>query len=270
MNVTTSVGAMTIPQNLQGEIALNGHQSKVIVTDFHFGKTGHLLYSTANILFAGTIGKLDVILLYGDRDQGTEFQIGSDVTTFVPGSLTSGLHVVTRPRASHDPLVLYADTDTASTFWNPVTPGAGSFAHYWQIGSNASILVGGPYLVRHATISGTRLSLRGDLNASTVMTLVVPADVTSVTWNGAHVSVKAISGVPGLLQGRVDFGLDPKDIVVPTLKNWKFKDSLPEVKPGFDDSAWVVANHTTTNISPAPLYGDGRVLYGVCSRGALR
>ena len=39
-------------------------------------------------------------------------------------------------------------------------------------------------------------------------------------------------------------------------------DSLPEVQSGFSDEKWVVADHTTTNITAKPKFGDGRILYG--------
>ena len=66
LTVKTSLGPLTIPKQLDG-ITLNGRQSKVIVTDYTFGKNGSLLYCTANILFAGAIGDKDVIFLYKDR-----------------------------------------------------------------------------------------------------------------------------------------------------------------------------------------------------------
>ena len=40
---------------------------------------------------------------------------------------------------------------------------------------------------------------------------------------------------------------------------------MPEVQAGFNDSKWVVANKTSTNINQKPLFGDGRVLYGKLS-----
>lgn len=206
------------------------------------------------------------IFLYGDRDQSTEFVIGSKLVSFPPNTVSTGVSPILTPRTTSDPLVLYADTDTASTFWNPVIPSSGSLGNYWQFGSNSSSLVAGPYLVRNATISAHgQLVLRGDLNSSTTLTLLVPPEVTSVTWNGAGVPVKTIFGIPGFLQGHVGLTLAAEGIKVPKLTDWKFKDSLPEVTDGFDDSRWVEANKTSTYLPPM-LYGDGRVLYG-CDYG---
>lgn len=76
-------------------------------------------------------------------------------------------------------------------------------------------------------------------------------------------AVSVVEDVPGLLMGQLEFTLDAnKTIAIPSLTKWKFKDSLPEVQADFDDSAWKVADHTTTNITQKPLFGDGRVLYG--------
>ena len=161
--------------------------------------------------------------------------------------------------------MLFADTQTASTFFAPALPSdAKAFASYWQVGTNDTVLVGGPALVRNASLSGARLSIRGDLNASTPLTLVVPTAVESVEWNGKNVDVKATHEFAGvkILAGQLSFGLDKGSITVPSLSGWKFQDSLPEVQSTFDDGNWTVADHTSTNITTKPVFGDGRVLYG--------
>ena len=100
--------------------------------------------------------------------------------------------------------------------------------------------------------------------------LIAPPQVRSVTWNGRTVSldsdagssVTTIGGLVGLLTPRVT----SSSVKVPTLTNWKFSDSLPEIQSNFSDDSWTIANHTTTN-SPFPMnYGDGRILYG-CDYG---
>ncbi|KAI0790298.1 glycoside hydrolase superfamily [Irpex lacteus] len=190
LTVPTSNGTLRIPQQLPGNtISLFGRQSRVIVTDYSFGKSSKLLYSTARILFAGTIGTRDVILLYGDRTKAR-----------------------VRNRPQH--------ASIASAFFAPVLPGTGNFSAFWQFGSNNTILVSGPNLVRNASYP-----------------------VTALAWH-------------------CEFTLNKeRDIRVPSLTGWKFQDSLPEVKDGFDDSKWMTADHTTTNITQKPLFGDGRVLY---------
>ncbi|TKA81502.1 hypothetical protein B0A49_00554 [Cryomyces minteri] len=68
LNVNTSRGALTIPQN--GSIILNGHQSKIIVTDFNFGNRS-LLYSTAEVLtYAVFDGAPALVLWVPDGESG--------------------------------------------------------------------------------------------------------------------------------------------------------------------------------------------------------
>ncbi|KAJ3010139.1 hypothetical protein NUW54_g2579 [Trametes sanguinea] len=62
ITVPTSHGTLTLPQTTNG-IALDGRQSKVLVTDYSFGARGSVLYSTASVFFAGTIGSRDVLFL---------------------------------------------------------------------------------------------------------------------------------------------------------------------------------------------------------------
>lgn len=262
ITVNTSAGPLTIPTSLSDGITLNGRQSKVIVTDYSFGNSNKLLYSTANILFAGVIGEQDVVFLYSDLNEGSEFAFGSFTVDIPANSFSPGVQALFTHQNSTSPLILFADTETAGSFWAPVIPSTGDFGSFWQFGSNETVLVGGPYLVRNATISSAgELALRGDLNASTPLTLVLPPSVSSVSWNGEAVDIAAVTNVPGMFTGQLELKSSPSDIKIPVLTNWKFKDSLPEVQASFDDSLWITADHTTTNITK-PLFGDGRVLYG--------
>ncbi|KAG1850871.1 glycoside hydrolase family 35 protein [Suillus subluteus] len=285
LNVTTSAGNFEVPRFISG-ITLGGRQSKIIVTDYSFGSSSKVLYSTAQVLFAGQIGGRDVLFLYGDptseseaaltlngtpRIQGTGVSLvssnGVTSVTFLPG--IQGLITIWD---SSEQLVLYSDADTAGTFWSPEISANDSveFAKYWQFGTNSSILVGGPYLVRNATITGSTLALRGDLNDSVQLTVIAPDDVKTVTWNGIPISadVAAVSNLT--TQGGFVAQLKPSSTVLgfapPALTNWRYANSLPEILSGFSDANWILANHTTTNIPFKPYYGDGRVLYG-CDYG---
>jgi len=286
--VSTSAGSMTLPQ-MSDPIELNGRQSKVIVTNYSFGSS-KLLYSTASIFFAGKIGSQDVLFLFGDSDQSHEAALnlaggprgirttsslvkfsnstvnGSPESTvvFLPG-ITGLITVWDSPKQ----LVLFADTVTAASFWAPVIPSTQStsgLSHYWQFGSNDTVLVGGPYLVRNATVQGSELRLVGDLNTSVPLTIIAPPNVKSVSWNGASVSDIQASASSSVRKGQLKMKLSAQSVKLPTLSNWKFADSLPEVKSNFSDAAWITANHTTTNIITKPAFGDGRVLYG-CDYG---
>ncbi|KAH9849470.1 glycoside hydrolase superfamily [Lenzites betulinus] len=292
LTVPTSQGTLTIPQRA-GSITLTGRQSKVILTDYPFGASSAVLYSTASVLFAGTIGSRDILFLYGDpghaheaalafTGHGTRFTSSHVQYTSTHGAYTT---ISILPHAisgntglltlwdSPSQLVLFADPVTAATFWapavrSPTAHTAPGLETFWQFGTNTTVLVGGPYLVRNASItqvgSNAVLALRGDLNASVPLTIVAPEGVRSVTWNGKEIQVRDVGR--GMLEGQLTVSSKLREVEVPKLGAWKFADSLPEIKDSFDDSEWVIADHTSTNITIVPAFGDGRVLYG-CDYG---
>ena len=293
LNVTTQDGPLQVPIAVPA-ITLSGRESKVVVTDYTFGSSSRLLFSTAQIFYASTIDKRDILFLYGHISQDHEAalvltgipnkiqDIQSSLVKFTTSnpSLASGTTIVSFLSGidglvtvwdSDTQLVLYADSETAATFWSPVIAGSSNnpLANYWGLGTNQSILVGGPYLVRDARLSNSTLALRGDLKTDVRLTVIAPRNVRSITWNGEPVSgdfsvasLSSIGGFVGQLQTRHSFS----GVKVPKLTGWKFKDSLPEIQRSFNDDIWAVANHTTTNIPLKPYYGDGRILYG-CDYG---
>jgi hypothetical protein len=270
---------MTLPQ-MSDPIELNRRQSKVIVTSYSFGSS-KLLYSTAGIFFAGKIGSQDVLFLFGDSDQSHEAALalasaqgairttsslvkfsntknnGESTIVFLPG-ITGLITVWDSPKQ----LILFADSVTTASFWAPVIPGTSELSHFWQFGSNQTVLVSGPYLVRNATIQGNQLRLTGDLNASVPLTVIAPPNVKAVSWNGVPVSDAQASSSSSVIKGRLNMKSSAQSVQLPDLTNWRFADSLPEVQKNFSDENWIIANHTSTNIITKPLFGDGRVLYG--------
>jgi beta-galactosidase-like protein len=270
VSVTTSVGTITIPRAVPN-ITLNGRQSKVIVTDYHYGTSGFVLWSTAPIFFAGRIGTRDVLYVTADRGEPSELALSHSVGVdlkFPEGVPGEGPLAVIDTNTS---LVLVSSSLTAGTFFAPVLSGTGGpHANFWQIGTNSTVLVGGPHLIRNASlgVDGT-LALHGDLNTSVTLHVIGPPHMKAVTWNGNFVAknttaTHGLSRHPGAFVGYLS--ISNTNITVPTLTGWKFSDSLPEIKATFNDSNWVVANHTTTNIPFKPYYGDERVLYG-CDYG---
>ncbi|KAK1217819.1 hypothetical protein PQX77_019527 [Marasmius sp. AFHP31] len=299
LNVTTADGTKL---QLYTDITLSGRESKTIVTDYAFGANSTALYSEAEVFFAGVIDGRDVLFLHGNSEQLHSFAVPLTGTP-TPGIASPGSPdiqfketvagkarlVVVLPGVkglvtvydSDTQLILYADSDTVDTFWAPTIAGEGDFANFWSLGTNETVLIGGPYLVRSADIDdGNTLALRGDLNISegapeVLLTVIAPKRVKAITWNGQMVT-EATSFVPtswvsGAIQSSDETTTTNSlggaaGITAPKLDEWKFRDSLPEVESGFDDSSWAVADHTTTNIPRKPFYGDGRVLYG-CDYG---
>jgi len=290
LNVTTLAGHLKIPL-VASPIVLDGRQSKVIVTNYAFGNS-RALYSTAQVLYAGRIDGRDVLFLHGTSIQeheatltlsGTPNLHQSNLVTFSQNttntaigttiSFLPGIEGLITIWDSDTQLVLYADSETAATFWSPVISGRNNdpLKNFWGLGTNESILIGGPYLVRSAEMLGSRLALRGDLKTDVRLTVIAPRSVRSITWNGQQISIDTAAssvltssgGFVGRLSART---ASVAGISVPKLGGWKFRDSLPEIRSGFDDAAWITANKTTTNIPLKPYYGDGRVLYG-CDYG---
>ncbi|PPQ64156.1 hypothetical protein CVT24_008791 [Panaeolus cyanescens] len=292
LNVETSQGSLQIPV-VANAITLGGRESKVILTDYSWGKSSKFLYSTAQVFYAGTIDNRDVLFLHGNSAQMHEaslvltgkpntvqrnplIQLSTGDDNFKSGttivSFLAGIEGLVTIWDSDTQLVLYADSNTAATFWSPVLAGNSDdpLRNYWGLGTNSSILVGGPYLVRDATLSGTQLRLRGDLKTDVRLTVIAPKGIRSITWNGQLVSadfslgnsVTAVGGFTGQLRLKKELtGLN-----IPKLSGWRYKDSLPEIQSSFDDGAWTLANKTKTNIPLKPYYGDGRILYG-CDYG---
>ncbi|TFK34230.1 glycoside hydrolase family 35 protein [Crucibulum laeve] len=295
LNVTSPAGALQLPLVMPA-ITLGGRESKVFVTGYTFGASSKLLYSTTDIFYAGTIDGRDILFLHGNSAQDHEAallfvgkptqthptisplvkfttnstSLAQNGTTIV--SFLAGIEGLVTVWDSDKQLVLFADSETAATFWSPVIAGKSTdpLRNFWGLGTNQSVLVGGPYLVRNATLTGTTLALRGDLKTGVRLTVIAPKSVRTITWNGERVSsdvaassaVTATGGFVGQLAPKISLASIP----VPKLTGWKFKDSLPEIQSSFDDSSWTVADNTTTNIPWKPFYGDGRILYG-CNYG---
>ncbi|KAJ7174237.1 glycoside hydrolase family 35 protein [Mycena crocata] len=269
LTVDTRQGALHLPVVARA-ITLGGRQSKMIVADYTFGDSS-LTYSTASVFFAGMIDGRDVLFLHGSSLQEHEIALhltGTPNPCFLPG--IEGLVTV---YDSDTQLVLFADSPTAAAFWAPglAGPPSNPFHHFWGLGTNASVLVGGPYLVRGAALEagGRRLALSGDLREEVRLTVIAPRSVRQITWNGMDIGGGDFAGT-GFGRGFFTADLAPRiglaALRVPELSGWRFRDSLPEIEKGFDDDGWVVANRTETNVPEKMWYGDGRVLYG-CDYG---
>jgi hypothetical protein len=197
-------------------------------------------------------------------------------------TITKGVAGLVTIWDSSEQIVLFADTDTAGTMWFPIIPisslAINPFSNYWQFGTNQTVLVGGPYFVRSATLSagGTALNLRGDLKDSVRLILIgLPISVRSLTWNGQYVeadlsmAISSSGATSSIVQSEFIVPHHHLPAVAPleppVLKEWRYANGLPEIDKEYLDSNWVLANHTFTNIPYKP-YGIGTVLYG-CDYG---
>lgn len=75
---------MTVPR-YGGSIALNGHQSKILVTDFSVGSK-KILYSTAEVLTFAIIDSVETVVLWAPTGESGEFSIRDAVSASVLSS----------------------------------------------------------------------------------------------------------------------------------------------------------------------------------------
>ncbi|KAK7403703.1 hypothetical protein QQX98_010506 [Neonectria punicea] len=234
-----------------------------MVTDYDAAGT-HLLYSTSDIFTHRKFEDKKVLILYACVDGYNEFAvrgIPSQVkqiekgAEYNVGSLNSSEFLTVGWTASPnrnilsigDLYVYLLDRNSAYNYW--VTP----------TGINSSNLItNGPYLVRSASIDDGTLSVKADLNVSTTIEFIgAPPEATTLLLNNKqfvleHIGVSAIA--------EVDLPTAPLDPPVLAELNWKYLDTLPEVKADYDDSLWTALDQTYTNntfqalINPISLY----------------
>ena len=126
--------------------------------------------------------------------------------------------------------------------------------------SDTAVIIKGGYLLRTAAIVGQTLSLTGDVNETTLIEAAgAPSSVSALSFNGQALPCTRTSY--GVLTANVTY--NAQDITLPNLGSltWKVIDSLPEIQPSYDDSAWTNADHTFTGnprnlTTPTSLYGS--------------
>ncbi|MGW3958959.1 beta-galactosidase [Amycolatopsis sp. NPDC005003] len=239
-----------VPQQPGTGITLNGRQSKILVAGYDLGAT-RMQYSTSEIMTTAAIGDRDVVVLYGDKGGAGETVLRfakQPAVQVLGGAATStwdaargdlrlnythdGLArvLVTAPGA-RPLLLLLADKATAATFWRQDT-------------AAGPVLVRGTHLVRTAAEQYGLLSLTGD--TGTDGGFEVFSTAKALLWNGSRVAAQPTSS--GSLTGTAPAA---KPVTLPALTGWKHQEESPESRPGFDDSAWPVADKETTNSSTA-------------------
>lgn len=243
----------------QVPVEVDGRAAKVLLAGYDMGGQ-RLVYSTSELMTNTSIGGRDVALLYGRAGEAgqTVLRYRSRPTVSVlSGSVNSSysangdlkldythtaLTEVAISGGGRRPLLLLIATD-------------GIAAQYWQ--PQPDILVRGPELVRSASLNGPVLELTGDTTKATDIEVYAPSAVRVVTWN--NVPVPVTQGADGALLASLP---GPQAVTLPALTGWRTHAEAPEAGPGFDDSGWTTADHTTTAATPYPpqtptvLYAD--------------
>ncbi|KAK3720145.1 hypothetical protein LTR37_003969 [Vermiconidia calcicola] len=248
LTIQTSEGDLTIPQ-LDGELTLHGRDSKVHVSDYVVG--GHnVLYSSAEIFTWQSYGSKTILIVYGGEGEQHELAVSNggqgtlseddgvqmgkrNGATVLNWSTSSSRRVVQLECG----LTIYIlDRNSAYNYWVLKLPDENGL--YAPSGQEAStVIVKAGYLMRNATMSGDTLNLVGDFNATTDVEVIGGAPVNLATLNINSQASEFTQDEYGVASTSVSFH---PDISVPLLSslNWKYIDSLPEIKPGYDDSLW--------------------------------
>ncbi|KAK7409212.1 hypothetical protein QQX98_008588 [Neonectria punicea] len=132
-----------------------------------------------------------------------------------------------------------------------------------------SLIVKAGYLIRNVSVAGNRLDIGADFNRTTPIEVIkVPDGVSQFYLNS--VQEKYTVNAWGDWQTR--FSYYKPNVSLPDLStlDWSVLDSLPEIKPIFNDSLWTTANLSASFYPeeqrlPVSLYADD---YG-CHVGAI-
>ncbi|KAJ6443892.1 beta-galactosidase [Purpureocillium lavendulum] len=264
MKLSTSAGAITVPRVGGATLTLSRRDSKIHVTDYPVGPDHKLLYSTAEIFTWKKFGNQTVLILYGGAGETHEFgYVGTPTVSQAEASAASvqaasGITVVQWRAVSErqsirlGSLTVYLlDRNAAYNHWVPVLPANGS-AFGSSVMNPAAVIINGGYLIRSASVDGATLNVKADFNKTTEMEVIgAPSGTSKLRVNGKDTKYTANSFGNWVAKVTVDSPAMP----IPDLGlvDWHKIDSLPEIQPGYDDTAWPVANHNTSNNTVEPL-----------------
>ena len=264
--VSTSAGNATLPQ-LGGTLTLNGRDSKVHVTDYDVGGI-NLVYSSADIYAHGKTGSKRVLLVYGLAGETHELALSSKLgrpsveggsakiekkgSTYVVQWTVTAKRKVLHYGSNLDVYLLWRND--AFNYWVLQLEAPAPVGNYTSQNKNTVIAKAG-YLLRNAVKTGTSLHLTGDLNATADLEIVagLPGS-NNLYFNGKK--VQGVKSANGRLSATLPY--TAPSVKVPNLSklDWKYIDSLPEIKSSYDDSAWPSASNPTTLNNVKDDYGN--------------
>ncbi|KAJ9611262.1 hypothetical protein H2200_004445 [Cladophialophora chaetospira] len=270
----TSSGNLTVPE-LGGSLTLGARDSKVHVTDYDVGGI-NILYSTAEIFTWKTFGTRTVLILYGGDGEHHEVAVTSSSAPIVaegePSTVTtkqSGPTVFIAWDTSGDRRIVQVgqleiyllDKASAYNYWVPEVSEDASGAGYTTNQSiQISIIVKAGYLVRQAYLQGSELHLTADFNDTTPIEIIGASQASALYVNNQPLQCQVTTRG----DWSTSIAYQEATLSIPDLKalTWKYKDSLPEIQAGYDDSSWTTASLTYTNntvrnlTTPTTLYAS--------------
>lgn len=283
LRLPTSAGNLTVPQ-IGGNLTLNGRDSKIHVVDYDVVGT-NILYSTAEVFTWKKFADYKVLILYGGDGEYHELAVSSKSDFEVLEGPASGisskksgstviigweasstrriiqvddLRIFLLGKLSSPTILSYEadrelDRNSAYNYWVPELPAKGTLPGFsTQKKTASSIIVKAGYLVRTAYLQGVNLHITADFNATT------PIEVIGAPERAKHLFINGEKFQHVVDQNEIwvsSVGYADPGITLPSLRDldWKYLDTLPEIQPSYDDSAWTVADHKTTNNTLRPL-----------------
>lgn len=236
-------------------VPVPGLDARLLATGLPLGRRT-LRYSSAQPMLWLTAGRQDIAVFTGRRGESTRTAVdcaseptvtvleGKADHTYASGALRvdaelGGLtKVLVEGGGTGAPLLLLlADDETSMRLWRHDTP-------------SGPVLVHGPALLRTAALRGTTVHLTGDTVEAADLEVWGPRGMSEVVWNQRMLkarvttsgSLRAEQRLPGVAA-----------VHLPELGDWRFHVENPESAAGFDDSAWKVANRTSSySTTPVP------------------
>ena len=272
LTLSTSLGNVSIPQ-LGGSLTLYGRDSKFHITDYDLGGI-NLIYSTAEIFtWAKGPGSTRVLILYGGVGEAHEFAVSRHLgnAAIIEGENVSfhqkdSTWVVRWQVGVHRCVIRFSSLEIylvwrneAYNYWAMELPASQPIGNF-SSRSKELVIVKGGYLIRGAKLADMQLYLSGDVNTTTEVEIIsAPVEqLKGLFFNGQQ--LKTSRSKTGKLSAVIKY--QPPKLDIPDLTNmrWKYIDSLPEIRPSYDDSSWNSCDKvSTTNPrdldTPTSLYG---------------
>jgi beta-galactosidase GanA len=235
---------------------LQGVDMRVLLSDYQLDST-HLVYSTSELMTHQADLDGSDLALFHTRD-GQDGETVLRYTTEPAVQTVSGpAPAVTWDAARGDLRLDYTGEGLSEVRITPQGGGrpltlllaAESVARtFWRLDTaQGPVIARGPQLLRTASIDQGTAVLTGDTTDATDLQVWAPAGVHKVTWNGDTVADGHLAGTQAP--------------ALPALTTWRVQAETPEAQPGFDDSDWVVADHTTSASTTKLPAGQTTVLY---------
>lgn len=236
VTIPLPAGAVTVPQKTGTGIEIPGHGAATLLANTPIGSL-NLRYSTSQVMTVAQTAGGTFAVLYGPKNSDGE-------TSFVLPQGASVVHNanVAVTKKDGELRLNYRHTSDARTV--SITTSAGTVrliitdtwhaSRYW---TTDGILVGPADLVEDQNGS---LSVS---DSSGQATMLYGRPTSSVdTFDGATL------GEPDQFMDATPLGTvsGATPVSLPPLASWKFAPEAPEIAPGFDDSSWTAADHTST------------------------